>query len=174
MGPLLMMRDTEIKDKIYELARQVAEDEQFELVDVTILGAGRKMLVRVTIDKEGGVTVGDCERMSRGIEALMDVEDVINTTYMLEVSSPGLDRPLTKMRDFVRSMGKLARIITSEKIGGESFFIGRIVDTGDNFIRLRLEDKPAKGTKKKKVPEEPRDIFIPVEKISKAKLEIEP
>ncbi len=169
-----MIRDTEIREKVNEFARQVAEDEQFELVDVTILGSGRKTLVRITIDKEGGVNVGDCERMSRGVEALMDVEDVIQTTYMLEVSSPGLDRPLTKMRDFERSIGKLARIITSENIGSESFFIGRIVDTGDNFIRLRLEDKPAKGTKKKKEPEEPRDVFIPLEKISKAKLEIEP
>jgi len=60
-----MIRATEIKEKIYELARQVAEDEQIELVDVTILGAGKKMLVRVTIDKESGVTISDCERMSR-------------------------------------------------------------------------------------------------------------
>jgi ribosome maturation factor RimP len=169
-----MTRDTEIKEKVCELARQVAEDEQVELADVTFLGSGGKMLIRVTIDKEGGVTVGDCERMSRGVEALLDVEDLINTTYMLEVSSPGLDRPLKKMRDFERNVGKLARIITSEKIGGESLFIGRIIDTGDNWIRLRLEDKPTKGVKKKKVSEEPKDVFFAVEKISKAKLEIEP
>ena len=169
-----MSRDTEIKEKIYELARQVAEDEQIELVGVAFLGTGRKMLVRVTIDKENGVTVGDCERMSRGIEALLDVEDIIKVGYMLEVSSPGLDRPLSKMRDFVRSVGKLARVITSEKIGNETLFIGRIIDTGDNWIRLRLEEKPAKGHAKKKVAEEPRDAFIPFEKISKAKLEIEP
>ncbi|HTZ18520.1 MAG TPA: ribosome maturation factor RimP [Dissulfurispiraceae bacterium] len=169
-----MIRDAGIKDKIQELALQVTEDEQVELVDVIVLGSGRKTLVRLTIDKDGGVTVGDCEKVSRGVEALLDVEDVIANTYMLEVSSPGLDRPLTKMRDFERSVGKLARIITAEKIGDESFFIGRIIDTGDNFIRLRLEDKPAKGARKKKLPEEPRDVFIPIEKISKAKLEIEP
>ena len=78
------------------------------------------------------------------------------------------------MRDFVRSVGKLARVITSEKIGNETLFIGRIIDTGDNWIRLRLEEKPAKGHAKKKVAEEPKDVFIPVEKISKAKLEIAP
>ncbi len=169
-----MIRATEIKEKIYELARQVAEDEQIELVDVTILGAGKKMLVRVTIDKESGVAISDCERMSRGLEALLDVEDLIQVAYMLEVSSPGLDRPLTKMRDFERSRGKLARIVTSEKIGNESFFIGRVIDTGDNWIRLRLEEKSVKRPSKKKVSEEPRDVFIPFEKISKAKLEIEP
>jgi ribosome maturation factor RimP len=169
-----MIHTTEIKEKIYEFARQVAEDEQLELVDVTIMGAVKKMLVRVTIDKESSVTISDCERMSRSLEALLDVEDIIQVPYMLEVSSPGLDRPLTKMRDFERSRGKLARIVTSEKIGNESFFIGRIIDTGDNWIRLRLEDKPVKRPLKKKVSEEPRDVFIPFEKISKAKLEIEP
>ena len=169
-----MSRDTEIKEKIYELARQVAEDEEIELAGVAILGTGGKMLVRITIDTESGVTVGDCERMSRGIEALLEVEDIIKVGYMLEVSSPGLDRPLTKMRDFVRSVGKLAKIVTTEKIGNESSFIGRIIDTGDNWIRLRLEDKPAKGPQKKKLSAEPKDVFIPVEKISKAKLEIAP
>jgi ribosome maturation factor RimP len=169
-----MIHATEIKEKIYEFARQVAEDEQLELVNVTILGAVKKMLLRVTIDKESGVTISDCERMSRSLEALLDVEDIIQVPYMLEVSSPGLDRPLTKMKDFERSRGKLARITTSEKIGNESFFIGRIIDTGDNWLRLRLEDKPVKRTLKKKGSEEPRDVFIPFEKISKAKLEIEP
>lgn len=168
-----MIHSAEIKEKIYELARQVAEDERLEFVDVIVLGTGRKMLVRVTIDKEGGVTVGDCERMSRGLEALLDVEDLIKMPYMLEVSSPGLDRPLTKMKDFERSRGKLARVITSEKVGTETFFMGRIIDTGDNWIRLRLEEKPSKAPAKKKAAEEPRDVFIPFEKITKARLEIE-
>ncbi len=169
-----MNRADDIKAKIYELAGQVAEDEGLELVDVFIGGSGRKMLLRIIIDKESGVTVGDCERTSRGIEALLDVEDFVNASYMLEVSSPGLDRPLTRMKDFERSRGKLARVITSEKIGNDTFFIGRIIDTGDNWIRLRLEDKPTKGYAKKRVAAEPRDAFIPFEKISKAKLEIEP
>ena len=85
-----------------------------------------------------------------------------------------MDRPLVKMKDFERNRGKLARVITSEKIGNETFFIGRIIDTGDHWIRLRLEEKPAKGHAKKKVAEEPRDAFIPFEKISKANLEIQP
>src|SRR5664279_541678 len=169
-----MSRADDIKGKIHELAEQVAEDEGLELVDIIILGSARKMLLRVIIDKESGVTVGDCERMSRGIEALLDVEDIVKAAYTLEVSSPGLDRPLVKMKDFERSRGKLARVITSEKIGNETFFIGRIIDTGSNSIRLRLEEKPAKGHAKKKVAEEPRDAFIPFEKISKANLEIQP
>ncbi len=168
-----MFHTAELKEKITELAGQVAEDEGIELYDVVVLGAGRKTLVRVIIDKESGVTVGDCERISRGLEALLDVEDLIKTPYMLEVSSPGLDRPLTKMKDFERSRGKLARITTTEKIGNESFFIGRIIDTGENWIRLQLEEKTTKGAPKKKSSEKPEDVFIPFEKISKAKLEIE-
>ena len=81
-----MNRADDIKGKIHELAEQVAEDEGLELVDIIILGTGRKMLLRVIIDKESGVTVGDCERMSRGIEALLDVEDIVKAAYTLEVS----------------------------------------------------------------------------------------
>ncbi|HMK56770.1 MAG TPA: ribosome maturation factor RimP [Dissulfurispiraceae bacterium] len=169
-----MDRAGDTKEKICELAGQVADDEGLELIDVDILGSGRRMLLRITIDKEGGVTVGDCERVSRGVEALLDVEDIMKSAYTLEVSSPGLDRPLTKMRDFERSMDKLARIVTSEKIGNETFFIGTIIDTGENWIRLRLKEKSPRSSAKKKAVEAPGDIFIPFDKISKANLEIEP
>ena len=107
-----MIDAQEIKDKVQELAANVAEDEQVELVSISILGAGRKKLVKVIIDKEGGVSISDCERMSRGLETLLDVEDIFPMAYMLEVSSPGLDRPLMQMRDFERSIGKLEKVIT--------------------------------------------------------------
>ncbi|MDI6801918.1 MAG: ribosome maturation factor RimP [Thermodesulfovibrionales bacterium] len=151
-----------VKQKIHELALQVAEDEGIELVSAGILGGGRKLLLRVVIDKEGGVTISDCEKMSRSLEALLDVEDPIKGSYVLEVSSPGLDRPLSNQRDFEKNVGKLARIITDEKIDNQTFFIGRITDAGDGWIRLGMETK--EGIK---------DIFIPLEKISKARLEIE-
>ena len=111
--------------------------------------------------------------MSRELEALLDVEDLFQSAYMLEVSSPGIDRPLATMKDFEKSMGKLARVITTESIGNGTFFIGRIIDTGENWIRLRPEEKPAKGRPKKKEPSEPADVFIPFDKVSKARLEIE-
>lgn len=155
-----------IKHKIFELASQVAEDEGLELVSADILGTGKRTMLRVVVDKEGGVTVGDCEKMSRSLEALLDVEDPIKGPYVLEVSSPGLDRPLVTQTDFERNIEKLARIITSEKIDNQTFFIGRIIDVGDCWIRLKLEKKGAKE-------EESTDIFIPMDKISKARLEIE-
>jgi ribosome maturation factor RimP len=169
-----MMDASEIKEKVAELAANVAEDEQVELVNLAILGAGRSRLIRVTIDKDGGVSISDCERMSRGLETLLDVEDIFPMSYTLEVSSPGLDRPLKTIKDFEKSIGKLAKIVTSEKVGDNSSFIGRIVDTGDNWIRLRFEIKPLKGrVPKKRTDEEPNDTFIPFDKISRARLEIE-
>lgn len=150
------------KQKIYELASQVAEDEGLELVSVDILGSGKRMLLKVVVDKDGGVTIGDCEKMSRSLEALLDVEDPIKGPYVLEVSSPGLDRPLVKQTDFERNIEKLARVITTEKIDNQTFFIGRIIDVGEGWIRLKLGNKG-----------EGKDIFIPMDKISKARLEIE-
>jgi ribosome maturation factor RimP len=147
-----------IKQKIFELASRVAEDEGLELVSADILGTGKRTMLRVVVDKIGGVTVGDCEKMSRSLEALLDVEDPIKGPYVLEVSSPGLDRPLSTQADFERSIEKLARIITTEKIDNQTFFIGRIIDVGEGWIRLKLDKK---------------DIFIPMDKISKARLEIE-
>jgi ribosome maturation factor RimP len=173
MGIWGMKNDNDIQNRMRTLAGQVAEDEGLELIEAVVLGPGRKKIVRVTVDKESGVNVGDCERVSRGLEALLDVEDLFMGAYLLEVSSPGLDRPLAKMSDFVRSTGKLAKVVTSENIGNGNVFVGRIIDTGEDWIRLRPEEKPEKGRPKKKAAAEPADVFIPLDKISKARLEIE-
>lgn len=155
--------DTNIaKQKVFDLALQAAEGEGLELVSADILGKGRRLVLRVTVDKDGGVTIGDCEKMSRSLEALLDVEDPIKSSYVLEVSSPGLDRPLPRQKDFEKNIGKLVRVITKEKINNQTFFIGRIADAGDGWIRLKIENKPDSD-----------DIFIPLAKISKARLEIE-
>lgn len=156
------MNAVTIKQKIYELASQAAEDEGLELVSADMFGSGKKILLRIMVDKKEGVTISDCERMSRSLEALLDVEDPIKGPYILEVSSPGIDRPLIKQADFEKNIEKLVRIVTKEKIDDQTFFIGRIIDVGKGWIRIRLENK-----------KKSRDIFIPMDKISKAKLEIE-
>ncbi|MFO0754710.1 MAG: ribosome maturation factor RimP [Thermodesulfovibrionales bacterium] len=151
-----------IKQRIFDIASRVAEDEGFELVSADLRGQGRRALLRVVVDKEGGVTISDCERMSRSMEAVLDVEDPIQGSYVLEVSSPGLDRPLATQRDFERNIGKLARIVTKEKVDNQTFIVGRIVDVGEGWVRLKIEKK---GTEK--------DLFIATDKITKARLEIE-
>ncbi len=150
-----------LKQRIYELASDIAANEGVELYDIQI-HSGRRSLLKVIIDKDGGVTVDDCEKMSKSLGALLDVEDFIKTPYTLEVSSPGIDRPLVRQRDFEKNIGKLIRLVTLEKIDNQTFFIGRISDVGDNWIRLSFDKK---GRDK--------DLFIPLDKISKAKLEIE-
>ncbi len=150
-----------LKQRIYELASDIAANEGVELYDIQI-HSGRRSLLKVIIDKDGGVTVDDCEKMSKSLGALLDVEDFIKTPYTLEVSSPGIDRPLVRQRDFEKNIGKLIRLVTLEKVDNQTFFIGRISDVGDNWIRLSFDKK---GRDK--------DLFIPLDKISKAKLEIE-
>lgn len=156
------METSAIKHKVYQLACQAAEAEGLEVVSADLLGSGRRLLLRVAVDKPGGVTVGDCERMSRSLEALLDVEDPISGSYVLEVSSPGLDRPLASQRDFEKNIGRLARIVTAEKIDGQTFFVGRIADVGEGWVRLTIEARSGE-----------KDIFIPSGNISKARLEIE-
>jgi ribosome maturation factor RimP len=146
-----------LKQKVLMLAKQVADEHGVEIFDIELLGRG-KVVLRAVIDKEGGVTLDDCERFSRSLGALLDVEDPLPRSYTLEVSSPGLDRPLRDMQDFQKNSGKLARVITVEKIENQNFFIGRIKEVAHNLITLSVSN---------------REIAIPFEKISKAKLEVE-
>lgn len=146
-----------IKNKVSRLAKQVAEEQEVELFDIKLSGR-YKLLLRVTIDKEGSVTLDDCERFSRNLEAILDVENPIPVSYTLEVSSPGLDRPLRELKDFEKNVGKLARIITVEKIEDQNLFIGRISMVNSKSLRLLVND---------------REIDIPLEKILRARLEVE-
>ncbi len=149
----------DIKGKIAELAGSVAVEQRVEVVDIEFAGSMRKLTVRIFIDKTGGVTLDDCAFFSRAISAVLDVEDPIKSSYVLEVSSPGLDRPLRRFRDFEISVGKLARIITKESIERQNFFVGRITEVRGNIIKLTMKDNVA--------------IEIPFENVSKARLEIE-
>lgn len=155
MGKAVMGK---VEDRVMELARQVAEGQGVTAEDVQLLGRGRRTLLRVTIDKEGGVTLDDCEAFSRDIEALLDVEDPMGGPYTLEVSSPGLDRPLRNINDFRKNIGKLARVITRQKIDNQSFFVGRIAGVDDKRVRLLVGD---------------REVEILLVDISRARLEVE-
>jgi ribosome maturation factor RimP len=146
-----------MKQKIYQLAERIAEDEGVELFGIELLGKG-KLLLRVFIDRDGGVTLDACERFSKSLGILLDLENPIPGSYTLEVSSPGLNRPLRNLGDFEKNIGKLARIITKEKIERQNFFIGRITGIHDETIVLSADD---------------HDLEIPFTEISRANLEIE-
>jgi len=149
-----------VEEKIHALATRVAEECNFEVVDMQLWAKGKRTLLRVFIDKEGGITLDNCETFSRRLEALLDVEDPITSPYTLEVSSPGLDRPLKNFKDFKKNLGKLVRIVTKEKVNNQSFFVGRLEGANDQSLRLSLTD--GKG-----------EVDIPVTIISRANLELE-
>jgi ribosome maturation factor RimP len=151
--------EEEVTKKITGLAESVASGYGVRLIDVELTGSLRKPTVRVFIDKEEGVTLDDCAKVSRALSAVLDVEDLIHTPYMLEVSSPGMDRPLKRLKDFEENVGKLARVVTRESMNDQKFFMGRIMSVENGDIKLLLEGD--------------KEIEVPFEQISKARLEIE-
>lgn len=148
-----------IKNKVSKIIEPVINALGIELDDIELSKMRGKALLRIFIEKEGGVTIDDCQHVSRDVAAALDVEDPIPCSYVLEVSSPGLDRPLKAPKDFKRFAGKNVRVITLEPIEKQTFFIGEIAGAGDDEIVLLLP-------KNKKVT-------IPYNTISKARLEVE-
>jgi ribosome maturation factor RimP len=149
----------ELKDRIKEIIEPVINALGVELDDVELNKMKGKALLRVTIEKQGGVTIEDCELVSREIEAILDVEDPIPYSYVLEVSSPGLDRPLKKPRDFIRFSGRMIRVITHNPVDKQTFFVGKLVEASDDEIVLLLPKN--------------RKVTITYKNISRARLEVE-
>jgi ribosome maturation factor RimP len=116
-----------VNERIRELAAQVAAEIGVELVHVEEKGTGKSRTLRVFIDKPEGVTIEDCSLVSRGLGDALDVEDLIHTEYILEVSSPGLERELYSLQDFERFAGSLAKVKTKMPIDGQKHFRGRIL-----------------------------------------------
>jgi len=138
-----MDKDTqkEILQKVSSLIEPVIEDLGYELVDVEYLMERGRWILRVYIDKDGGVSINDCVKVSRQIGTILDVEDPIDNAYVLEVSSPGLDRPLTKEKHFIWAMGKKVKIRTEVPIDGRRNFTGYLQDFKDGVVYIDVEGK---------------------------------
>jgi len=150
----------EIQEKIALLAESIAEQHGVRVYDVEIVGNARNPFVRVYLDKEDGVSLEECTKFSRSLAALIDVEDPIPTAFVLEVSSPGLDRQLKKLKHYEQSVGKLAKVVMKKKSAdGQNVFIGRIMDVQGEVITLITGDG--------------QNLLIPFDAISRARLEIE-
>jgi ribosome maturation factor RimP len=170
-------------EKIRGAAERVARSEGLEVFDVE-WKIGKQRFLRVYIDRiptstpsggelagtldgsfadpYGAISHSDCERVSQQLSVILDVENLIDGPgYVLEVSSPGLDRALKKPADFDRFAGKLAKITTSEPIGDMSFFEGRLAGIADGKVRLELKGK------------DPRVVEVPLGAIRKANLVVE-
>lgn len=129
----------EIETKIRALAAGIAAAEGMELVELEFRQQGQKWFLRATIDREGGIGAEDCARVSRQLGTVLDVEDLIPHRYLLEVSSPGLDRPLRNAGDFRRNRGRLVRLRLREPVQDEMEYRGRIVGCESDTIRLETE-----------------------------------
>ena len=157
-GLKTMARDP-IAERIDKIAIKAAADNGVEFVHSEIVGSKRNMTVRIYIDKPQGVTLEDCSTVSRAIEDVIDADDFIPTPYVLEVSSPGLERPLFSIQDFVKFTGKKAKVKTSEAVDGQTHFTGLIASVEDSEIVF--EDK-TNGT-----------VRIPFDKVAKANLKVD-
>lgn len=155
----LVMQADSIAEKIDRIAASAARQSGVEFLYSEIAGSKRKMTVRIYIDKPGGVTIEDCSTVSRAIEAVVDVEDFIPSAYVLEVSSPGLDRRLFTIEDFEKFVGKKAKIKVSEAIEGQANFSGTIVGVEGSAVML---DDTTNGR-----------VKIPFGQIAKANLKVD-
>ena len=123
-----------------ELITPILERMHFELVDVEYVKEGGTWYLRAYIDKEGGITVNDCEAVAREMNEILDREDFVEDSYVFEVSSPGLGRPLKKEKDYVRSMGKEIEIRTYRAINREKEFYGILSAYDESTVTIETEN----------------------------------
>ena len=119
----------------------IIEKNRFELVDVEYVKEGGTWYLRAYIDKPGGITVDDCEVVNRALSDLLDQEDFIEESYILEVSSPGLGRPLKKEKDFKRSLGEEVEIRTYRAINGQKEFTGILEAYDKDTVTLQVGEE---------------------------------
>ena len=134
-----MVNTASIIRQVFDLIEPVLDGIGFELVDVEYLSKYGNWVLRVYIDKEGGVTIDDCARVSGELGFLIDIKDIIGHKYILEVSSPGLNRPLKKETDFIRAVDKKIKVKMAAPINGRRNFSGYLKDFKDKKILIEDE-----------------------------------
>lgn len=151
---------TDILDRITELGERAAAGTPVEIVEVQLRGAGKARLLRIYIDKPGGVTHGDCELISERLGKLLDEGDVIpGAGYTLEVSSPGLERKLSKPRDFERVVGQNVKVALRGPLSGQTRWEGRLQQITDGILDLEVSGG--------------NHVRIPLDQVQKANLKFE-
>ena len=125
-----------ITEHVSGVAKKVAGASGIEIVHVETAGTKRDLVVRIYIDKKGGVSIEDCTIVSRGVEEILDTDDFIPLRYVLEVSSPGIERELYSLADFIKFTGQLAKIKVKTGIDGQKTFVGEIVRVDGDSITI--------------------------------------
>lgn len=130
-----------VADTVKELAQPIVEGLGIELIDVEFVKEGSSKVLRLYIDKKGGVGLDDCETVSRAVEPVIDEKDPIGTPYNFEVSSPGLDRPLKTDRDFERYEGEAVEVSLYAAREGVKKFTGILVGKNNGIISVKCDDE---------------------------------
>jgi ribosome maturation factor RimP len=150
----------ETVNRLIELGEQAALGTPIEIVEIQLRGAGKSRLLRVYIDKPGGVTHGDCELISERLGGLLDKEDtLLDEGYTLEVSSPGVERKLTRPRDFERVVGQKIRLTVRDAIEGQTRFEGKLTGFADRTLEVEIASE--------------HRVRIPLDQVQKANLKFE-
>ena len=150
---------TSVEGRVREIAERAASERGLELVHAEVAGGARSPVVRIFIDKPGGVTHDDCSQVSLHVGTVLDVEDFIPSAYTLEVSSPGLERGLYRREDYERFAGRMAKMKSRSPVNGQRNFRGRVVGLeGENVV---FDDKTTGR------------VLVPFADIVKANLEID-
>ena len=161
-----MRGEASVVEQVRSVATRVAAGYGLEIFEVQFRREAPGMILRVQIDRPGpaasaeeSVSVEDCARVSRDLSAVLDVEDVVPTAYTLEVSSPGLDRPLRRPDDYRRFAGRRAKVVMRERVDGQGFFKGRLGGVDGAEILIEADDG--------------RTHRVPLDLITRANLEVE-
>lgn len=146
-------------NEVSALAEGLLTEYGMEMVDVEFRFEGGRWTLRIFIDKEGGVTVDDCASVNRELGDLIEVKNIIDYHYVLEISSPGLNRPLKKESDFIRSIGKMVTLRMSRPINKRKNFTGRLTNVREGIISLLVDEDNL--------------VELPLEEIDRARLKYE-
>jgi ribosome maturation factor RimP len=150
-----------VVEAVRRIAARVVDGRGFELVDVEVKRERGGYLVRLYVDKDGGIGLDDLQSVSEEVSAILDAEDPIETTYTLECSSPGLDRPLRSEADYRRFVGKLVKLSSYEPVEGRRHWTGRLVALEDGVVSVELPKERGAVAR------------IPLDKIAHGRLEVE-
>jgi ribosome maturation factor RimP len=160
------MAPADVIEQVRAIAGRVAASYALEIFDVQFRREASGMVLRVQIDRPGSaatadesVSVEDCAHVSRDLSAILDVDDVVPTAYVLEVSSPGLDRPLTRARDYERFTGRRAKLVVKQPIDGQGYFKGRLCGVENGNVLIEGDDRCTHR--------------VPLDSITRANLEVE-
>jgi ribosome maturation factor RimP len=138
-------------DRVREITERVAASGGLEVVDIEMRGGGKARMLRITIDKPGGVTHEDCANLSRDVGTILDVEDAVpGDSYVLEVSSPGLDRRLSRASDYERFVGSRVKVMTRHEVNGNRHFQGRLESFEAGRLTLDVSKPPQRQNQRRK------------------------